>query len=57
MRKVIMFGYENMHSFQNLYKAHKAARRGKCDKTEVIRFEMNLAENLCELQRRLEDKT
>jgi len=52
-----MFGYENVHSFQNLYNAHMAARRGKRDKTEVIHFEMNLAENLCVLQRELENKT
>ena len=52
-----MSEYENMYSFQNLYKAHKAARRGKRDKTEVIRFEMNLAENLCKLQQELEQKT
>ena len=49
--------YEKMCSFQNLYKAHKAARRGKRGKTEVIRFEMNLAENLCALQQELENKT
>ena len=52
-----MSEYENMYSFQNLYNAHKAARRGKRDKTEVIRFEMNLAENLCELQQELEQRT
>ena len=50
-------GYENMHSFKNLYNAHMAARRGKRDKSDVIRFEMNLAENLCALQLSLHDKT
>jgi hypothetical protein len=49
--------YDNMHNFQNLYNAHKAARCGKRGKTEVIRFEMNLAGNLCALQSDLEDKS
>ncbi|MCL2051844.1 MAG: RNA-directed DNA polymerase [Lachnospiraceae bacterium] len=49
--------YEEMLSFQNLYNAHLAARRGKRDKTEVIKFEMNLAENLCHLQRQLAERT
>jgi len=52
-----MFGYENMCSFQNLYKAHMAGRLGKRNKTDVIRFEMNLAENLCALQQEFEHKT
>ncbi|MDR3051425.1 MAG: RNA-directed DNA polymerase [Oscillospiraceae bacterium] len=49
--------YAEMYDFQNLYGAHKAARRGKQDKAEVIAFEMNLAENLCALQRHLRDRT
>ena len=49
-RSVNVAEYEKMYCFQNLYNAHKAARRGKRDKTEVIRFEMDLAENLCKLQ-------
>ena len=52
-----MCGYEEMCSFQNLYNAHRAARRGKRDKTEVIKFEMNLAENLCKLQKELTERT
>ena len=52
-----MINYDEIHSFQNLYKAHLAARKGKRDKTDVIRFEMNLAENLYELQQALLDKT
>jgi retron-type reverse transcriptase len=36
-----------------LYKAHKAARRGKRGKSEVIDFEMNLAENIISLQEEL----
>jgi retron-type reverse transcriptase len=46
-----------MFDFQKLYAAHKAARRGKRGKGEVIRFEMNLAENLCALQSELKDRT
>ncbi len=38
--------YEKICDFQNLYKAHLQARKGKRKKPEVIRFEMNLAENL-----------
>jgi retron-type reverse transcriptase len=49
--------YKNMQSFQNLYKAHIAARSGKRVKTEVITFEMNLSENLCALQEAFVNKT
>ncbi|MCL2054430.1 MAG: RNA-directed DNA polymerase [Oscillospiraceae bacterium] len=52
-----MSDYEKMHSFENLYKAHLVARRGKRNKAEVIRFEMNLSENLCKLQETLKNKT
>jgi len=52
-----MYDYENMHSFKNLYNAHKAARLGKRGRTDVIRFEMDLAKNLYELQQELKDKT
>lgn len=41
-----MTDYENIYDFQNLYKAHTVARRGKRTTREVIDFEMNLAENL-----------
>ncbi|MCL1996247.1 MAG: RNA-directed DNA polymerase [Defluviitaleaceae bacterium] len=52
-----MYDYDIMHDFQKLYAAHKAARRGKRNKTEAIAFEMNLAENLCTLQKELKDRT
>jgi retron-type reverse transcriptase len=45
--------YDILHDFDNLYKAHKAARRGKRGKSEVIDFEMNLAENIISLQEEL----
>jgi retron-type reverse transcriptase len=52
-----MVGYEALCDFQNLYAAHKAARKGKRGKTDVIGFEMNLAENLCRLQETLQNRT
>jgi len=52
-----MPGYDELCSFENLYKAHKAARKGKRHKREVIEFEMNLAENLCQLQQELQART
>ena len=52
-----MHGYDSMYNFQNLYNAHLAARRGKRYKTDVIQFEMNLAQNLCILKESLADRT
>ena len=49
--------YEKLCDFQNLYKAHKLARRGKRGNREVILFEMNLAENLVKLQQALQEGT
>lgn len=37
-------------SFSNLYKAHKKSRCGKRKKKEVIKFELNLGQNLVELK-------
>ena len=51
-----MFGYEFMYSFKSLYNAHMAARRGKRNKADVIRFEMNLAQNLCEIKHSMRNK-
>lgn len=34
--------YETIHEFENLFQAHMAARKGKADKEEVLRFEMEL---------------
>ena len=41
--------YEKICDFQNLYKAHLRARKCKRKKPEVVRFEMNLAENLARM--------
>ena len=43
--------------FQNLYKAHKAARLGRRDVKEVIDFELNLSENLADLSEALRTKS
>jgi len=48
-----MTDYDTICSFENLLKAHYAARLGKRNKREVIEFEMNLAENICALQEQL----
>jgi len=52
-----MSDYDSVYDFLNLYKAHLAARRGKRNKTDVIRFEMNLAQNLCKIHEQLKSKT
>lgn len=41
-----MTDFENIISFENLYKAHRRARLGKRHKKEVVLFEANLSENL-----------
>lgn len=47
--------YEKVYDFQNLYKAHLRSRRGKRGKTEVIRFELKLAENLARMSEELKN--
>jgi len=44
-----MYEWENIISFESLYKAHMRARLSKRHKKEVIQFEMNLSENLWRL--------
>lgn len=41
--------FEEIISFENLYKAHRRARLCKRHKREVIEFELNLSENLWRL--------
>ncbi len=41
-----MMDYEKVWDFQNLYKVHTVARRGKRNEKEVIEFELHFAENL-----------
>lgn len=38
--------YDELFSFNNLYKAHLIARRSKRHKKEVILFEIDLGNNL-----------
>jgi len=52
-----MTEFEKICSFQNLYKAHTVARRGKRTTKEVIEFEMDLAKNLTQLSDSLRDGT
>lgn len=49
--------YEKIYCFENLYQAHKMARRGKQTKKEVIFYEMRLSENLEKLQYHLKNHT
>lgn len=52
-----MTEYEKIYQFDNLYQAYKMAARCKRTKIEVIKFELNLAENLWSLHNELESKT
>ncbi len=49
--------FEKLYDFQNLYKAHTVARRGKRATREVIEFEMNLSDNLATLSDSLKNGT
>ena len=51
-----MNDYEKICDFQNLYQAHRIARRGKRNTTEVIQFEADLAQNLTTLSALLREK-
>lgn len=53
----MVYQFQDIYAFKNLYAAHRAARRGKQDRYEVIDFEINLSANLTELSRSLEDGT
>ena len=52
-----MSDYEKIYQFENLYQAYRAASRSKRRKAEVVRFELNLADNLWRLHDELEAKT
>ena len=49
--------YEEIFTFQNLYLAHKKARRNKRHKKDVILFEIDLSNNLYELYKQLNGYT
>lgn len=50
-----MSDYEKIWDFTNLYKAHLKTRKG--NSPEALRWELYLAENLCGLSRKLEQRT
>lgn len=45
--------YLAFSSFESLYQAHGVARKGKSKKAEVVRYELNLADHLVNLERKL----
>ena len=49
--------YPEIASFDNLYLAFKAARKGKRSRPDIAEFEFNLEENLLDLQRELQAET
>ncbi len=48
--------YDEIFTFENLYKAHLKCRRSKRHKPELIRFEMDLANNITKLYEKLRDR-
>ncbi len=54
---VRMTEYEKIYQFESLYRAYKMAARSKRRKTEVIEFELDLAEKLWRLHDELEAKS
>lgn len=49
--------YPQITSFDNLYLAFKAARKGKRAREDIAEFEFNLEENLLDLQAELMGET
>lgn len=49
--------YPQVYTFENLYLAYRAARRGKRSRPEVAAFEFDLEHNLLTLQQELGDQT
>lgn len=52
-----MKDYDKICDFKNLYEAHTKCRNGKRNKSEVIRFELDLARNLDILANSLKERT
>lgn len=48
---------EEIFSFENLYNSHQKCRKSKQHKGEVIRFELNISENIYKLQKELFSKS
>ncbi|MDO4962074.1 MAG: RNA-directed DNA polymerase [Eubacteriales bacterium] len=51
------YSYENIYGFSNLYNAYRMAARGKRNAPDIIRFELDLAQNLWRLHEELKDRT
>lgn len=51
------YSYEKLYSFKNLYRAYRQAALGKRNKSEVINFELDLANNLWSMKESLKDGT
>ena len=49
--------YQELFTFENLYQAHKNARKGKRNKKDVILFELELSKNLWDLYDALSSQT
>jgi RNA-directed DNA polymerase len=49
--------YSQIYDLENLHEAYRICRKGKRLKREVLPFTFNLSENLCQIQRELQDKT
>ena len=49
--------YNEIFTFNNLYMAHKKARKGKRHKKEVIEFELDLGNKLWKLKNELDKRT
>ena len=47
--------YEDIYSLEKLYEAHRKAKKNKRGKKEVIRYELNLAYNLCKTAEQLKN--
>ena len=44
------FDYDVIYGFENLYQAHRMAKRGKRYTDEVMRFEFSLSQELADIQ-------
>lgn len=49
--------YPQIYTFENLYRAYRAARKGKRDRAAVAAFEFDMEGNLLCLQRELREQT
>ncbi len=50
------YSYEKIYCFANLYEAYRRAARGKRNVSDIVRFELDLAQNLWRLHEELKDR-